>query len=109
MYDTISFYTFIVLVAFFVFIEIYRFKHFVKGTVIEFYTPDLEVENLISTQMKVRLKNGETIKAEAFRCTMCLGQINIGDEVNISYSKNKFIVNLPFRWRKIQVKHNTCC
>lgn len=108
MYNTITFYTFIALVIFFVGVEIYRSKYFLRGVILEFCASDLIVDSLIATRMKVRLQNGNIIEAEAPRCTMCLGNLSVGDEVSISRSHDRYIVNLPFKITNKSVYREKC-
>ena len=108
MHDLIVFYTFIGLIIFFVAVEIYRTKHYIKGNVIFIYPAPLGVENLISSQMKIRLNDGTEVDAEAFRCTMCLGNFNLGDEVYLTRAKGKYQINLPFRLKK-KTESQTAC
>ena len=100
MYDKILFITFISLVLFFLAIEIYRFKYSLKGTLINFSPSKLGVEELIVSRLQVKLRNGDIIEAEAMRCTMCLGHFSIGDEVQVTKSKDKYLVNLPLKISK---------
>jgi len=100
MHDLIVFYTFIALVIFFIAVEIYRARHYIKGIVVHIAAAPLGVENLISTQMKVRLQDGNEVDAEAFKCTMCLGGFSIGDEVYLSRAKGKYHINLPFKLKR---------
>lgn len=106
MHDLIVFYTFVALIIFFVTVEIYRARHYIKGSVVEIYQSPLGGENMISTRMKVQLRDGKIVDADAFRCTMCLGNFNIGDEVYLSRAKDKYQVNLPFRFKNTA---NTIC
>ncbi len=100
MHDLIVFYTFVALIIFFITVEIYRARHYIKGSVVEIYESPLGVENMISISMKIQLRDGRFVDAEAFRCTMCLGHFTIGDEVFLTRSKDKYQVNLPFRFKK---------
>ena len=97
MHDLIVFYTFIALIIFFIAVEIYRARHYIKGEVTYIYPSLLGIENLISGQMKVRLRDGREVDAEAFKCTMCLGDFCVGDEVSLTFAKGKYQINLPFR------------
>ena len=105
MYDLITFYTFVALILFFISAEIYRAKHYIKAVIIDIYSSPLGIQNALSTQMKVRLTNGSEVEAEAFMCTVCLGDFCIGDEVFLSRIKGKYQINLPFRFKR---KINTC-
>jgi len=107
MHDLIVFYTFVALIIFFITVEIYRARHYIKGSIVEIYQSPLGVENMISTRMKVQLRDGKVVDADAFRCTMCLGNFTIGDEVFLSRSKEKYQVNLPFRLKK-RVNRTAC-
>jgi len=97
MFNTLTFYTFVALVIFFVAVEIYRAKFFVKGVIVEFCASDLGIEEFILSRMKVQLKNGQVIEAEASSCTMCLGNLAVGDEVSLLKKDERYIVNLPFK------------
>jgi hypothetical protein len=105
MHDQIVFYTFIALIIFFIAVEIYRARHYIKGEVVHIYPSLLGIENSISGQMKVRLRDGSEVEAEAFKCTLCLGDFSIGDEVYLTYAKEKYQINLPFRLKR---KTNGC-
>lgn len=100
MTDSLTFYTFIGLLAFFAFAEIYRAKFFLKGTIVEFCPSELGIEELILSRMKVRLKNGQIVDAEAPQCTMCMGNLSVGDEVSLYKKDERFVVNLPFGMKK---------
>lgn len=100
MYELVLFYTFIGLVIFFVSVEVYRYKTGVSGILIEFYPSVVGIDELISSRMKVRLKSGQIVDAEAMRCTMCLGNFAAGDEIRLIRSNNKYYVNLPFTLSK---------
>jgi hypothetical protein len=100
MYNTLTFYTFIGLVIFFVAVEIYRSKFFIKGVIVEFCSSDLGIEDFILSRLKVQLKNGQVVEAEAYRCTMCMGNLSVGDEVSLSRKDDRYIVNLSFRMKK---------
>ncbi|HDQ00481.1 MAG TPA: hypothetical protein ENN22_15045 [bacterium] len=108
MHDLIVFYTFIGLVIFFIFIEIYRAKNFIEGTIIAFNSPMLGIETMMSSTLKVELKNGQIVDAEAMSCTLCMGNFHLGDVVYLSLSKNKYIVNLPFRL-KLKTNQKRAC
>lgn len=100
MIDSLTFYTFIGLLAFFAFAEIYRAKFFIKGVIVEFCPSELGIEELIRSRLKVKLKNGQIVEAEAPQCTMCMGNLAVGDEVLLSKKDERFIVNLPFGMKK---------
>ena len=100
MYDLITFYTFAALILFFISAEIYRAKHYIKAVIIDIYSSPLGIQNALSTQMKVRLANGREVDAEAFMCTVCLGDFCVGDEVYLSRIKSKYQINLPFRLKR---------
>jgi len=100
MYNTLTFYTFIALVIFFVAVEIYRAKFFIKGVIVEFCSSDLGIEDFILSRLKVQLKNGQIVEAEASRCTMCMGNLSVGDEVSLSKKDERYIVNLSFKMKK---------
>jgi len=108
MYDIVSFYTFLGLILFYVATEIYRIKNHRKGTVVEFCPARLGIEEFILSRMKVKLSNGTIIEAEASKCTMCMGNIQIGDTVHISQTDDKYLVNLPFSLKKKSGFQNTC-
>ncbi|HEX9971865.1 MAG TPA: hypothetical protein VGD14_07325 [bacterium] len=97
MYNTITFYTFIGLVVFFIVVEVYRSKFFVRGMIVEFCSSDLGIEEFILSRLKVRLKNGQVVEAEASRCTMCMGNLALGDEVPLLKKDERYVVNLTFR------------
>ncbi len=105
MTDALTFYTFIGLLAFFVVAEIYRAKFFIKGVIIEFCPSELGIEELILSRMKVQLKNGQIVEAEAPQCTMCMGNLSVGDEVSLYKKNERYIVNLPFGMKK----KSKCC
>lgn len=108
MYNTLTFCTFIALLIFFISVEIYRFKNYVKGVVVEFCPSALGVEEFILTRMRVRLNNGSVVDAEASMCTMCMGNIHIGDKVYLARSNDKYLVNLPLSLKKKSGIQNTC-
>jgi len=109
MYNSLTFYTFIGLVIFFVFVEIYRAKFFVKGVIVEFCSSELGIEEFIMSRLKVQLKNGQVVEAEASRCTMCMGYLALGDEVSLSKKDDRYIVNLPFKLKNSSKKLKNCC
>jgi len=100
MYNSLTFYTFIALVVFFVVVEIYRSKFFIKGVIVEFCSSNMGIEDFILSRMKVQLKNGQVVEAEASRCTICMGNLAVGDEVSLSQKDDRYFVNLPFRVKK---------
>ena len=100
MYQTLTFYTFLALAVFFITVEIYRAKFFLKGYITEFCPSDLGIEEFILTRLKVQLRTGQIVEAEASRCTMCLGNLSVGDEVSVSRSHDRYVVNLPFQIKK---------
>ncbi len=100
MHNTLIFYTFIGLVIFFVAVEIYRSKFFLKGVILELCSSDLEIEDFILSRLKVQLKNGQIVEAEASRCIMCMGNLMIGDEVSLLKKEERYVVNLPFKIKK---------
>ena len=108
MYDTLTFYTFIALILFFLSMEIYRIKHHLKGIVVEFSPSSLGVEEFILTRMKVELTNGTVVEAEASKCTMCMGNIHLGDKVYLSRTNDKYMVNLPLSLKKKSGLQNAC-
>jgi len=108
MYDTVAFYTFLALILFFVATEIYRVTHHRKGTVVAFRPARLGVEEFILSRMEVQLSDGAIIEAEASKCTMCMGNIQIGDTVYITRTNDKYLVNLPFSLNKKSGFQNTC-
>ena len=100
MYNTLVLYTFISLIIFFTVLEFYKHKCFLKGIIVEACQSNLGIDNLIGGQFLVKLENGQMVKAEAERCTVCMGQFSIGDEVKLIKSKDKYMVHLPIFWRK---------
>lgn len=109
MFDWIVFYTFIGLVIFFVTVEIYRARNYIKGIVLEIPRSELGLAELISTTLKVKLNDGSIVTAEAMRCTMCMGNLTTGDQVFLTKSKGKFIVNLPIRFKRTASTKTSCC
>jgi len=102
MNNILLFSTFLGLIIFFAFLEIYKYKFYVKGKVVGFHNSQLGLDSLIISYLDVRLENGTTVKAEAERCTMCMGQFTIGDEVRLIKSQNRYMVHLPLTYRKKQ-------
>jgi hypothetical protein len=100
MYNTITFYTFIGLVVFFVAVEVYRSKFFVRGMIVEFCSSDLGIEEFILSRLKVQLRNGQVVEAEASQCTMCMGHLALGDEVSLLKKDERYIVNLPLKVKR---------
>ena len=100
MYNTLVLCTFITLIIFFTVLELYKYKFYLKGKVIGFRHPNIELENLIVSHLKIQLENGQTVEAEAERCTMCMGQFSIGDDVRLIKSKDRYMIHLPITWRK---------
>ena len=100
MYNTLTFYTFIGLVVFFVAIEVYRAKFFVKGVIVEFCPSELGIEEFILSRLKVQLKHGQVVEAEASQCTICMGHLALGDEVSLFKKNERYIVNLPFKVKR---------
>ena len=101
MYDALVLYTFFALVIFFVALEIYKYKYYLKGNVIEFCDSGIGLNNILPvSQLKVQLKNGTVVKAEAERCTMCMGEFSIGDEVRLIKSRDRYLIHLPLTYRK---------
>ena len=100
MYNTLVLYTFFSLVIFFLVLEIYKFKFYLKGKLIEICHSNIGIDDLIGSHFIVKLENGHTVKAEAERCTMCMGQFSVGDEVRLIKSNDKYMVHLPFTLRK---------
>lgn len=100
MNNTLVLYTFVALIIFFAALEIYKFKFYLKGKVVGFRNPSIGLGDLIISHLKVRLENGQTVEAEVERCTMCMGQFSIGDEVRLIKSNDKYMVHLPFIMRK---------
>ena len=100
MQDTIVFYTFIALVIFFVWVELYRARHYIKGKIIAEEPSRLGIEHLISSRFKVQLLDGRIIEAEASRCTVCMGGFSSGDQVYLSKKADKYIIQLPLTLKK---------
>ena len=94
MHDTIVFYTFVALILFFLAIELYKLKYNIKGQVLGFCRSESGLENFAGSRMKVELKNGTIVEAEAETCTMCMGEFCVGDEVRLIKSKDKYFVHL---------------
>ncbi len=109
MFDWIVFYTFIGLVIFFVAVEIYRAKNFISAVVLEIPRSELGLEELIATNLKVKLADGSIVNAEAMRCTMCMGNFAVGDQVFLTKSRDKFVVNLPIRFKRRATTKTNCC
>lgn len=95
MYDFVVLCTFIALIIFFAVVEVYKSKTYIKGMIVDFCHSDIGVEKLITSRIKVKLENSQIVEAEAMSCTMCLGHFAVGDEVKLTKSKDKYIVNLP--------------
>ena len=108
MYNFLTFYTFIGLVIFYVTVEIYRAKFFIKGVIVEFCSSDLGIEEFILSHLKVQLKNGQVIEAEASQCTMCMGHLAVGDEVSLFKKNERYIVNLPFNRKSKKSSQSNC-
>ena len=109
MYNSLTFYTFIGLLIFFVSVEIYRAKFFVKGVIVEFCSSELGIEDFIMSRLKVQLKNGQVVEAEASRCIMCMGYLALGDEVSLSKKDDRYFVNLPFKLKNSSKNSKKCC
>ncbi|MEE4312082.1 MAG: hypothetical protein V2J62_09470, partial [candidate division KSB1 bacterium] len=95
MYDTLVYYTFILLLLFFFGIEFYKMKNYIKGEIIGFNQQDMLLGGMVGSRLKVQLKNGSVIEAEAERCTMCMGDFQVGEEVRLIKSNDKYTVHLP--------------
>jgi hypothetical protein len=108
MYNSLTFYTFIGLVIFFVAVEIYRAKFFIKGVIVEFSSSDLGIEEFVLSRLKVQLKNGQVVEAEASQCTMCMGHFAVGDEVSLLKKDERYILNLPFKIKTKLGNRNNC-
>ena len=108
MYNSLTFYTFIGLVIFYVTIEIYRTKFFIKGVIVEFCSSDLGIEEFILSNLKVQLKNGQVVEAEVSQCTMCMGHLAVGDEVSLFKKDERYIVNLPFNRKSKKSSRCNC-
>lgn len=108
MTDSLTFYTFIGLLVFFALAEIYRAKLLVKGVIIEFCPSKLGIDEFILSRMKVQLKNGQVVEAEASSCTMCMGKLMVGDEVSLAKKDERYVVNLPFRVTRKKGKRISC-
>jgi len=48
------------------------------------------------------------VEAEASQCTMCMGNLRVGDEVSLSKKDERYIVNLPFKMRRKLDNQNNC-
>ena len=104
MYDSLVFYTFIALILFFSCLEFYKIKLRKIGHIVE-VCPSDGLEHFLRSRFRVKLKDGQIVEAEAERCTMCIGQFKIGDEVKLIQSKNnRYVIHLPV----ISLKSNTC-
>lgn len=105
MYNPIVLYTFIALVLFFTGLEIYKFRFYQTGFIVEIITSKNGLDNFIGSCYKVQLKTGQIVIAEAERCTVCMGQFRVGDEVKLLKSTNKFYIHLP----AFSLKKNRSC
>ena len=103
MHNTLVLYTFIALIIFFLALEIYKLKFYIRGTIVEFCSSKIGIDDLICSQLIVKLEDGQTVKAEAERCTMCMGQFSIGDEVRLIKSNNRYVVHLPFNHHRSKI------
>ena len=102
MYNTLVLYTFFALLIFFAALEFYKFKFYIRGKVVKVQHPNIGLENLMGSHFLVKLENGDTVNAEAERCTMCMGQFVVGDDVRLIRSKDKYMVHLPLWGPKIK-------
>jgi hypothetical protein len=76
--------------------------------IVEFCSSDLGIEEFVLSRLKVQLKNGQVVEAEASRCTMCMGNLVIGDEVSLSKKDERYIVNLPFKMKNSSRNQSYC-
>ena len=84
--------TFLFLVGFFVFSEVYMARRRVWGIIERIEMPSLPFSDLSLKELDVRLDDGQMIKAQASPCAFCLGRYSPGDQVGVTKLGNKYHV-----------------
>ena len=84
--------TFLFLVGFFVFSEVYMARRRVWGIIERIGIPSLPFSDLSLKELDVRLDDGQKIRAQASPCAFCLGRYSVGDQVGVTKLGNKYHV-----------------
>lgn len=92
--------TFFFLVGFFAFLEIRQLFDKERGIIVDFVEPALPLAGMLSTEVLVRMEDGNIVNANLSGCTQCMGRFQVGDEVHLIRSRSGYSVKIPFISRK---------
>ncbi len=94
--------TVLFLVIVFAIAEIYRCRRAMRGTILALNEPGALVALLPVVNVEVRLENGQKVTAGLSSCVLCLGRLNVGDQVRVRSTREGWVVDLPW------LRHNRC-
>jgi hypothetical protein len=101
--------TLVFLVLVFLAAEIHRALRSTRGVIVSVEEGSLGPVPLPIMKVGVRLDRGDEVSASLNCCTLCLGRLNIGDEVRVCPSREGYVVDLPwFRSRRSKDAGKAC-
>ena len=88
--------TLLFLVAVFVVAEVFRANRGIRGVILSMNDVGSDLLTLPSTTATVKLQDGNEINAALDCCTVCIGQLKVGDEVRVTDSRSGYVIDLPW-------------
>lgn len=102
--------TLLFLIVAFVSAEIYRARRGRRGVIVGADDAGLGHILLPVVTVKVKLQDGDEVRAELNCCTACLGRLQVGDEVRVMESRTGYVIDLPWRRRvRCDTKASNAC
>ena len=92
--------TLLFLILFFFFVEVWQWKKKKEGIIEEFVTASSPLKDMAGIGAKVRLVNGDLVKATVSPCNLCLGRLEVGDKVNLVKIKDVYAIKLSLLPRR---------
>ena len=66
------------------------------GVILSMNDVGSDLVTLPSTTATVKLQDGNEINATLDCCTVCIGQLKVGDEVRVTDSRSGYVIDLPW-------------
>lgn len=93
--------TVLFLVGFFLYVEIRQWVGRRQGVIVGVIGSPLPLANLLGSEVRVRMDDGELITAVVPACTQCMGRLRVGDDVHVVSTGDGYSVKLPFGIRRL--------
>jgi hypothetical protein len=99
-YSMLEHATILFLVVVFIAAEVRRMRLAENGRIVGFDDEGVPLAPMLVTEVRVRLDNGEVVRARLDSCTACLGRFQMGDSVRVTPTRDGWTVDLSWLRRK---------